>query len=108
MIGVAAAGHARDHRPGRAPTADEIRERVFATLAGREAVRGVFVQFVNRARHEPVVCVRVWLDTGAIVTIERDEGEASVVLAAAIAVAVDRAMARPEAEPAEIVGAGCW
>ncbi len=78
---------------GRGPLADAIRELAFAALAGREQVRGVVVQFVTCSRQGPRVRVRVWLDTGSIVTVERDDENEStlpVLLAAAIVVAVER------------------
>ena len=80
---------------GRASLADAIREQTFAALAGREQVRGVVVQFVTCSLRGPRVRVRVWLDTGAIVTVERDDEDESttpVLLAAAIVVAVEREM----------------
>lgn len=86
---------------GRGPLADAIRERVFAALAGREQVRGVFVQFVTCSRRGPRVRVRAWLDTAAFVTIERDhedETASPTSLAAAIVVAVDRATRRQESD----------
>lgn len=77
---------------GRGPLADAIRERAFAAVAGREQVRDVVVQFVTCARRGRRVRVRVWLDTGAIITIERDEEDDSTssILAAEIVVAVER------------------
>jgi len=78
----------------RGPLADAIRERVFAALAGREQVRGVVVQVMTCSRRGPRVRIRAWLDTGAIVTIERDEEDGATSpnrLVAAIVVAVERA-----------------
>jgi hypothetical protein len=99
----------QEAEPDRGPLADAIRERVFAALAGREEVRGVFVQFVTCSRRGPRVRVRAWLDTAAIVTIERDnDGEAAspTCLAAEIVVAVDRATRLQESDPdgARVVG----
>jgi len=85
----------------RGPLADAIRERVFAALAGREQVRGVVVQFVTGTRRGLRVRIRAWLDTGAIVTIERDNEDETTSpdrLAAAIVVAVERATTLPESE----------
>ena len=79
----------------RASLADAIREQTFAALAGREQVRGVVVQFVTCSLRGPRVRVRVWLDTGTIVTVERDDEDESITpmrLAAAIVVAVEREM----------------
>ncbi len=76
--------------PKRARQADELRARAFTALAGNDRVRGVVVQLVSCPRRGPRVRVRAWLDTGALVTIERDAEDASDV-AAAIVVAVERA-----------------
>ncbi|MBA3451816.1 MAG: hypothetical protein H0T42_01820 [Deltaproteobacteria bacterium] len=53
------------------------------------------VQFVTCSFRGPRVRVRIWLDTGAIVTVERDDENESttpMLLAAAIVVAVEREM----------------
>lgn len=102
-------GSRQEAEAGRGPLADAIRERIFAALAGREQVRGVFVQFVTCSRRGPRVRVRAWLDTAAIVTIERDsedETASPTCLAAAIVVAVDRAtrLQENEADRTRFVG----
>lgn len=96
-VSVVTRGDEPPHAPGvgRASLADAIREQTFAALAGREQVRGVVVQFVTCSLRGPRVRVRVWLDTGAIVTLERDdedEDTTPMLLAAAIVVAVEREM----------------
>lgn len=89
---VAAINASADPRAGRGALADAIRERAFATMSAQEQVRGVIVQFVTCARRGPRVRLRAWLDTGSIVTIERDQNESAtpVALAAALVVAVER------------------
>jgi hypothetical protein len=79
-----------DPDPERARRAGELHARAFTALAGNERVRGVVVQLVSCPRRGPRVRVRAWLDTGALVTIERDEEDESDV-ADAIVVAVESA-----------------
>ncbi len=80
--------------------ADAIQEPVFAALAGRERVCGVVIQFVTCAPRGRRVRVLVRLDTGAIVTAERDENDelTSPMLAAEIVIAIERETARHEGD----------